>query len=103
MLCSPQFPLDRFRQGLPLKTKAGVRCAERGGYFVESELTLRVTGSGVAPARAWIETVASGDAPACTLAGRGFAKEFQADIARGTEELWRIVAQPNSLQKTAGH
>ena len=100
MLSSVQ--LDRFRQGLPLKTETGVR-AERGAYFVESELTLRPGQS-----RQWMFGADVDQGPSQVASLRRLLrspvelqKKVQADIARGTEELWRIVALADGLQKTA--
>jgi len=94
--------LENFRQGRPLKTETDVR-AERGAYFIESKFTLRPGRS-----RAWmlVADVDQGPVPVarlrkllCTPAA--LQKKVEADIARGTEELWRIVARADGLQKSA--
>ncbi len=94
--------LDRFRQGLPLKTETDVR-AERGAYFVESEFALRSGQS-----RGWIMVAEVDQGPLAIARLRkllpspvALRKQIKADIARGTEELWRIVARADGLQKTA--
>jgi hypothetical protein len=94
--------LEKFRQGLPLKTETDVR-AERGAYFVESAFSLRSGQS-----RSWL-LVADVDQGPVQVAGRrrqlrspsALQKRVTADIARGTDELWRIVARADGLQKTA--
>ncbi|MEO6183833.1 MAG: hypothetical protein ABIP71_12175, partial [Verrucomicrobiota bacterium] len=94
--------LGNFRQGLPLKTETDVR-AERGAYFVESEFTLRAGQS-----RQWL-IVADVDQGASQVANlrsllrspAQLQKKVEADIAHGTDELWRIVARADGLQKSA--
>ena len=94
--------LESFRQNLALKTETDVR-AERGAYFVESEFVLR---SG--QHRRWmiVADVDQGSSQVARLrrllrAPAQLQKRVTADIARGTEELWRIVASADGLQKTA--
>ncbi len=94
--------LDKFRQGLPLKTETDVR-AERGAYFIESELVLRA-----GQRRQWM-MAADVDQSASQVAKLRrllrspvqLQRKVESDIARGTEELWRIVARADGLQKTA--
>ena len=94
--------LDRFRQNLPLKTETDVR-AERGAYFVEATFSLRPDQS-----RRWM-MVADVDQGPSQVAGIcrmlrspvQLQKRVAADIAHGTEELWRIVARADGLQKSA--
>ena len=94
--------LENFRQDLPLKTETDVR-AERGAYFLESEITLRPGES-----RGWmiVADVDQGPVQVARLreqlrAPVSLRKRVAADIDRGTEELWRIVARADGLQKTA--
>jgi hypothetical protein len=94
--------LQNFRQCLPLRTETDVR-AERGAYFVESGFTLRPGQS-----RRWM-IVADVDQGPVQVAGlrrllcspAQLQKKVEADVARGTEELWGVVARADGLQKTA--
>lgn len=94
--------LDQFRQNLPLISETDVR-AERGAYFVESEIALRPGQS-----HRWM-IVADVDQSPSQIANlrrllrspAQLQRKVEADIARGTEELWRIVARADGLQKTA--
>ncbi|MDB6124760.1 MAG: hypothetical protein JWQ71_3753 [Pedosphaera sp.] len=94
--------LEKFRQGLPLKTEIDVR-AERGAYFVNSEFSLRSGQS-----RQWIivSDVDQGPSQVANLrkllrSPVRLQKKVEADIAQGTQELWRIVARADGLQKSA--
>jgi len=94
--------LDNFRQGLSLKTETDVR-AERGAYFVESEFALRPGQS-----REWmlVADVDQGPVQVASLqkllrTPAALQKKVEANIAHGTEELWRIVARADGLQKSA--
>ena len=94
--------LEKFRQGQPLKTEMDVR-AERGAYFVESAFSLRPGQS-----RQWLiaANVDQGPSQVAKLrrslrAPARLQKQVEADIAHGTDELWRIVARADGLQKTA--
>lgn len=94
--------LEIFRQDLPLKMETDVR-AERGAYFVESEFILRPGES-----RRWmiVADADQGPVPVARLRRQlrspvVLQKKVEADIARGTEELWRIVARADGLQKSA--
>jgi hypothetical protein len=94
--------LDHFRRGQSLQTETDVR-AERGAYFVESEFALRPGQS-----REWL-IVADVDQGAVAVARlrrelqspAQLKKKVEADVMRGTEELWRLVARADGLQQTA--
>jgi len=94
--------LEDFRRDQPLKTETDVR-AERGAYFIESEFALRPGQS-----RRWmiVADVDQGPVPVASLRRQlrspvALQKKVAADIAHGTDELWRIVARADGLQKTA--
>ena len=94
--------LENFRQDFPLKTETDVR-AERGAYFVESEFSLRPGQS-----RQWmmVADVDQGPVPVASLrrwlrSPETLQKIVEADIAHGADELWRIVARVDGLQKSA--
>ncbi|MGP8198203.1 MAG: hypothetical protein ACLQU4_01715 [Limisphaerales bacterium] len=94
--------LEKFRQGLPLKMETDVR-AERGAFFIESEFSLRSGQS-----REWITVADVDQGPSqvtqlCRLlrSPTQLQKKVETDIARGTEEIWRIVARADGLQKSA--
>jgi hypothetical protein len=94
--------LGNFRQGLPVKTETDVR-GERGAYFVESEFTLRP-----GQRRQWMIAADVDQGPSQVTNLRRLLRspvelqnKVEADIARGTEELWRIVARADGLQKSA--
>jgi hypothetical protein len=94
--------LENFRAGLPVQTETDVR-AERGAYFVETEFVLRPGQS-----RRWlmVAEVDQGPVPVADLrrwlrSPVTLQKKVEADIARGTDELWRIVARADGLQKSA--
>ena len=94
--------LENFRQGLSVKTETDVR-AERGAYFVESEFALRSGQS-----REWMLAADVDQGPVQIASLQKLLrkpavlqKQTEADIAHGTEELWRIVARADGLQKTA--
>lgn len=94
--------LDNFRQNLPLKTETDVR-AERGAYFIESEFALH----GDRPCQ-WMIVADIDQGPSqvanlscCLGSPLGLLKKVEADVERGMEELWSIVARADGLQKTA--
>ena len=94
--------LDAFRQDRPVSTETDVR-AERGAYFVEAELSLRP-----GQARDWLFVADVDQGPSQVAALRQWlrkpaqlARRVETDIARGTDELWRIVARADGLQATA--
>jgi hypothetical protein len=94
--------LEKFRRGLKLETETDVR-GERGAYFIESEFTLRSGRS-----RSWIMAADVDQGPVQVAKLRRLLrtpgrlqKQVTADVAHGTEELWRIVARADGLQKSA--
>jgi len=94
--------LENFRQDLPLKTETDIR-AERGAYFIESKFALRP-----GQLRQWqmVADVDQGPVAVANLRKRlrspaSLQKQVEAEVARGTEELWRIVARADGLQKSA--
>ena len=94
--------LETFRRNLPLRTETDIR-AERGAYFIESQLLLKP-----AQQQEWmlIADVDQGPARVAWLRKQlrnpvRFKKTVEADIRKGTEELWRIVAAADGVQKTA--
>ncbi len=94
--------LNSFRQGLPLRQETEVR-AERGAYFLHTTLTLPR-----GQTRDWylVADVNQGPSDVAELnrllrqPGR-LRKLVDAEIARGTGELQRIVGKADGLQKTA--
>ena len=94
--------LDRFRNGEPVREETDVR-AERGAYLVQTRLNLRA-----GQTKAWTMVADVGRGP-CEVAelqallGRPepLRRLIEADIARGTEELQRIVASADGLQQSA--
>src|ERR1019366_5625044 len=94
--------LDRFRTGLPLVQKTEER-AERGAYLVSSELSLR---PGQAADWLIVADVNSGPSDVVELnqllrAPAQLRRLVEADIARGTQDLQRIVGAADGLQRTA--
>jgi hypothetical protein len=94
--------LERFRRGEPLQSETDVR-AEPGAYFVQSEITLR--GQTTAD---WLigADVNQGPMEVAQLnqalrRPAAMRKLVWADVARGTEELRRIVARGDGLQLTS--
>jgi len=94
--------LDLFRHGKRLQPETDVR-AERGAYFVQSELRLR---PGQSADWLLVADVNQGPAEVAQLNQR-LGKPAQLrrlvlrDVQRGTEELQRIVASADGLQRTA--
>lgn len=94
--------LDRFRQGQPLQPETDVR-AERGAYFVQSELRLR---PGQRADWLLVADVNQGPTEVAQL-NQWLRKPAQLrrlvlrDVQHGTEELQRIVASADGLQQTA--
>ncbi|MGO8925576.1 MAG: hypothetical protein ACLQU3_01440 [Limisphaerales bacterium] len=94
--------LERFRAGLPLVQKAEER-AERGAYFVCSELSLRH-----GQAADWLIVADVNRSPSDVVELNKLLRTpaqlrrlVEADIARGTRELQRIVGAADGLQRTA--
>src|ERR1017187_2629155 len=94
--------LNSFRQGLPLRQETEVR-AERGAYFLHTTLALSR-----GQTRDWylVADVNRGPSDVAELnrllrQPARLRKLVDADIARGTEELQRIVGKTDGLQKTA--
>ena len=94
--------LNSFRQGLPLQQETEVR-AERGAYFLHTALALPR-----GQTRDWYQVAEVNQGPSA-VAGLNrllrqparLRKLVDADTARGTEELRRIVGKADGLQKTA--
>jgi hypothetical protein len=100
LLCARQ--LDRFRDGQSLETETDIR-AERGAYFIQSDLTLS---SGKSTEWIIVADVNRGPADVAELnhllgSPARLTKFVHADIIRGTRELRRIIASADGLQKTA--
>jgi hypothetical protein len=94
--------LERFRTGLPLVQKTEER-AERGAYFVCSELSLR---SGQSADWLIVADVNRGPSDVVELnqllrTPAQLRRLVEADIARGTQELQRVVGAADGLQRTA--
>jgi len=94
--------LNSFRQGVPLRQETEVR-AERGAYFFHTALALPR-----GQTRDWylVADVNQGPSEVAELnrllrQPTKLRKLVDADIARGTEELRRIVGKADGLQKTA--
>jgi hypothetical protein len=94
--------IERFRNGLPLAQQTDVR-AERGAYLVCAELTLRRSQT----ADWWIVAdVNRGPTDVAEInqlfrAPARLRRLVKTDVARGTQELERIVCAADGLQKTA--
>ena len=94
--------LNSFRQGVPLRQETEVR-AERGAYFLHTALALPR-----GQTRDWYLVADVNQGP-CDVAELNWLlrqptrlrKLVDADIARSTEELRRIVGKADGLQKTA--
>jgi hypothetical protein len=94
--------LNSFRQGMPLRQETEVR-AERGAYFLHAALALPR-----GQTKDWylVADVNQGPSDVAELdrllrKPATLRKLVDADIARGTEELRRIVGKADGLQKTA--
>jgi hypothetical protein len=94
--------LDKFRAGRPLHAETEVR-AERGAYFVQSAIQLRRDQSAD-----WLVVAdvgqSSSDVARINQLLRKSAQLRRAvlsDVERGTEQLQRIVATADGLQKSA--
>jgi hypothetical protein len=94
--------VQRFRNGLPLAQETDVR-AERGAYLMCAELRLRPGQT----ADWWtVADVNRGPADVVELnrllrSPAGLRRLVQADVARGTQELERIVCAADGVQRTA--
>ncbi len=94
--------LDQFRAGQPLHAETEVR-AERGAYFVQSEIQLRHGQSAD-----WLVVADVGQSSSDVARGNQLLRKpvqlrraVLADVQHGTEQLQRIVATADGLQKTA--
>jgi hypothetical protein len=94
--------LDRFRRGEPVRTETDVR-ARRGAYFVGTQLTLRE-----GEATDWYVVADVNQDPADVaelrflLADRSsLRQQLERDMDRSTENLLKIVAAADGLQKTS--
>ena len=94
--------LDSFRAGQPLRAETEVR-AERGAYFVQSEIQLRRGQSADWLVVADVGQSASDVARINQLLRKPaqLRRAVLADVQNGTEQLQRIVATADGLQKTA--
>jgi hypothetical protein len=99
LLCAAQ--LDRFRRGLPLSEETLIR-GRRGAYFVQTEIVLTANAC-----KEWSLVADVGQdaaAVAATVAllksGKDLRASVDEDIARGTQNLVRIVAGADGLQMT---
>jgi hypothetical protein len=94
--------LDQFRAGQPLRAEIEVR-AERGAYFVQSKIHLR---RGQSVDWLMVADVAQSSSDIARI-NQLLRKPIQlrravlTDVERGTEQLQRIVATADGLQKTA--
>jgi hypothetical protein len=100
LLCSRQ--LNDFRQGQPLTNETDIR-AERGGYFIESILSLK---KGESKTWYFVAEINQGPAKVVALADwismdAGLSTALEADIAAGTQHLINIVANADGLQLTS--
>ena len=86
--------LDRFRQGQSLEQETVIR-GRRGAYFLNARLVL------AAAARKEWRIVADVDKDACGVADIDTCADLDADVARGSASLVRIVASADGLQHTA--
>ena len=91
--------LDDFRKGKILKTEKDIR-AERGAYFIESNITLEKHDK-----KSWFFVAEINQGPANVVAlddwiqkGDGLLAAIEKDILIGTEELIRIVGASDGLQ-----
>jgi len=94
--------LDKFRAGQPLHAETEVR-AERGAYFVQSKIQLRHGQSADWLVVADVGQSSSDVARINQLLRKPaqLRRAVLADVERGTEQLQRIVATADGLQKTA--
>lgn len=91
--------LDNFRKGEPLKSEKDIR-AERGAFFIESNITLEKDGK-----ESWIFVSEINQGPASVVAldnwlqkGKDLKKTIEKDIELGTEELIKIVGASDGIQ-----
>lgn len=93
--------LDKFRAGQPLRAETEVR-AERGAYFVQSKMQLRRGQSADWLVVADVGQSSSDVARINQLLRKPvqLRRDVLADVERGTEQLQRIVATADGLQKT---
>jgi hypothetical protein len=94
--------LDRFRRGLAVHLETDVR-AERGAYFLQTALAL-----GRRQTRDWFIVADVGQGPSEVAQLNHLLRRpaqlrrlLEADVEQGTDELRRIVASADGLQKTA--
>lgn len=99
LLCAGQ--IDRFRRGETLQDEHIVR-GRRGAYFVEATLALAPMGKKEWRFIADVEQDAVDVAKSLAFiqSGTDLRAEIDRDIAAGTEDLVRIVAGADGLQKT---
>ena len=99
LLCGLQ--LDAFRQGKGIQQEEDVR-AERGAYFVNSTLNLAAGQN-----REWAIVAELNQGPSEVAAlekmlqkGSGLPGRLEADIAKGSKNLSRIIGSADGLQQT---
>jgi hypothetical protein len=91
--------LQRFRLGVPVEEESLVR-GRRGAYFLDARISLAPDQE-----RQWLIAAdvgrdASDVRAILTQLSGGLASEVMADVARGTENLVRVVASADGLQRT---
>ena len=94
--------LDRYRKGRPVTTEIDVR-ARRGAYFVVADISLEAGQSSE-----WYVVADVDQGPAEVAAIRSMLRDtdslrrsLQSDIESGTEQLRKVVAAADGLQKTS--
>ncbi len=99
LLCAAQ--LDRFRQGLPVEDETLIR-GRRGAYFIHSRLALPAGGRTEWNMVAEVDQDAAGVAAVVALlkSGGDPRAQLDEDVAHGTGNLIRIVAEADGLQVT---
>jgi hypothetical protein len=99
LLCAAQ--LDRFRQGLPVEDETLIR-GRRGAYFIATRLTLAPGGRKEWSMVAEVDQDAAAVAAVVALlkSGGNLRAQLDDDVARGTENLIRIVAEADGLEVT---
>jgi len=99
LLCAAQ--LDGFRQGVPVEDETLIR-GRRGAYFIHSRLALAAGGRKEWSMVAEVDQDAAGVAAVVALlkSGGDLRAQLDEDVARGTGNLIRIVAEADGLEVT---
>jgi hypothetical protein len=94
--------LDSFRKGLPIKGETDVR-AERGAYFVLSELSLTSGGE-----KTWMTLADVNKGPAAVIElserikkNQDLWEEIEKDVQSGTQNLKALTASADGIQLTS--